>query len=89
MTVETIHSLAQEALLKTLLIAGPILLTGMIVGLLMGVFQSITSIQETTVAFVPKMLVVGATLVLLFPWMLNLLNEFTISLLSNLAEFAR
>jgi len=89
MTVETIHSLAQEALLKTLLIAGPILLTGMIVGLLMGVFQSITSIQETTVAFVPKMLVVGAALVFLFPWMLNLLNEFTVSILANLAEFAR
>jgi flagellar biosynthetic protein FliQ len=89
MTVETIYSLTQETLMKTMWIAGPILIIGMIADLLMGIFQSITSIQETTVAFVPKMLIVGAALVFLFPWMLSLMNEFTISILGNLAKYGQ
>lgn len=89
MDVETVQELLRLTLMKTLVIAGPILVIGMVLGLLMGIFQSITSIQETTVAFVPKMLAVGAALVLLFPWMLNLLNDFTYSLLANLAQYGQ
>lgn len=89
MTFETVQTLAGMTVIKTLTIAGPILLAGMIVGLLMGVFQSITSIQEMTVSFVPKMLVVGGIIMLLMPWMLNLLTDFTSLLLGNLAQYAQ
>lgn len=88
MTIETVNQLANQTLMNTLMIAGPILLIGMVVGLMMGVFQSVTSIQETTVAFVPKMLAVGGALVFLFPWMMSRLTEFTITLFSNLAKYA-
>lgn len=89
MTIEVVLGLARETLLKTLFIAGPVLVVGMAIGLLMGIFQSITSIQETTVAFVPKMLVVGGLMIVLFPWMLNMLREFTVTLLTNLPMYAQ
>jgi flagellar biosynthetic protein FliQ len=89
MDTEVVQELCRLTLMKTLVISGPILIIGMVIGLLMGIFQSITSIQETTVAFVPKMLAVGGALVLLFPWMMNLLNDFTIELFSNLAQYAK
>ncbi|MDP6353505.1 MAG: flagellar biosynthetic protein FliQ [Planctomycetota bacterium] len=89
MTIETIYTLANETLIKTLLVSGPVLVTGMIVGLAMGVFQSVTSIQETTVAFVPKMLFVGGLMVFMFPWMLSVLREFTIMLYTNLPQYAQ
>jgi flagellar biosynthetic protein FliQ len=89
MTIETIYTLANETLIKTLLVSGPVLITGMVVGLAMGVFQSVTSIQETTVAFVPKMLVVGGLLVFTFPWMLGVLKGFTIMLYENLPQYAQ
>ena len=89
MNTQTIIQLANETLMRTLTVSGPILIIGMVVGLLMGVFQSVTSIQETTVAFVPKMLVVGGAMVFLFPWMLQLMNDFTVSLFSNLAKYAQ
>lgn len=89
MTVETIYTLANETLIKTLLLSGPVLITGMIVGLAMGVFQSVTSIQETTVAFVPKMLIVGGLMVFMFPWMLGVLKEFTVMLYENLPQYAQ
>ena len=89
MTIEVVLGLARETLLKTLFIAGPVLIAGMVIGLMMGIFQSITSIQETTVAFVPKMLVVGGLMIVLFPWMLNMLREFTVTLLTNLPMYAQ
>lgn len=89
MTIEVVLGLARETLLKTLFIAGPVLIAGMVIGLMMGIFQSITSIQETTVAFVPKMLVVGGLMIVLFPWMLNMLREYAVTLLTNLPMYAQ
>lgn len=72
--------LGREALMVTLLVSLPAMLTGMIVGLIVSIFQSVTSIQEQTLSFVPKIIVtLGATLVAL-PWITTLVMEYTIDL---------
>ncbi|PID29491.1 MAG: flagellar biosynthetic protein FliQ [Candidatus Cloacimonadota bacterium] len=59
------------------LLSAPILLVGLIVGLVIGIFQSATQIQEMTLTFIPKMIAVLATLIIGLPWMMNLVLSFT------------
>ncbi len=80
--------LARTTLLTALMIVAPALLIGMTVGLLMSLFQTITSLQEQTLTLVPKMLAVVACILLMLPWILNKLREFAMSLYGNLADFA-
>jgi flagellar biosynthetic protein FliQ len=89
MTPDVVLSLARESAILILLIAGPILATGLIVGLLVSIFQAVTQIQEATLAFIPKLVAVLAVLALLGHWMLGLLLQFTTTLLSNLGAYAR
>jgi flagellar biosynthetic protein FliQ len=81
--------LGKTTLLTALIIVAPALLVGMVIGLVVSFFQTVTSLQEQTLAIVPKMLAVVATLLLLMPWILGVLREFTTSLLLNLAEFGK
>ena len=81
--------LGRSTLLTALMIVAPALIVGMCVGLLVSFFQTITSLQEQTLAIVPKMLAVVATLLLLMPWILGSLREFTASLFQQLATFGR
>ena len=82
-----IVDLARELLLTTLAVAGPVLLVGLVVGVLVSLFQALTSVQEQTMALVPKMLAVMlVTLVLLAP-ALQILSDFTTRVFSQLAEF--
>jgi flagellar biosynthesis protein FliQ len=83
----TLFDLAKSTLLTALLICAPALLVGMAVGLLVSFFQTVTSLQEQTLTIVPKMLAVLATLVLLMPWILGTLREYTMELFKNLAAF--
>ena len=71
-----IVDIAREALRSAIMAAGPALLVSMIVGLSISVFQVVTSLQDQTVAFVPKVLAVMTTIVLCFPWMMRLLTHF-------------
>ena len=87
MTELTIAKLAKDALATVLLVAGPILGLSLIVGLLVSVFQATTQIQEQTLAFVPKILTVLGAMVILAPWMLRVMMEFTTRLLSNMNQF--
>lgn len=87
MTELTIAKLAKEALATVLLVAGPILALSLAVGLLVSIFQATTQIQEQTLAFVPKILTVLGATVILAPWMLRVMMEFTIRLLSNMNQF--
>ncbi|NMB23902.1 MAG: flagellar biosynthesis protein FliQ [Firmicutes bacterium] len=89
MTELTIAKLAKEALATVLLVAGPILALSLVVGLLVSIFQATTQIQEQTLAFVPKILTVLGATVILAPWMLRVMMEFTIRLLSNMNQFVR
>jgi flagellar biosynthetic protein FliQ len=81
--------LARETLITALKIVAPALLVGMFVGVLMSLFQAITSVQEQTLSLVPKMLAVAGALLLLLPWILQTLIDFTASLLSGLHTLSR
>ena len=70
-------SLFQSALLLALLLAAPMLLFGLVAGLVISVFQAVTQIQEMTLSFVPKVLAVVLSLFLFLPWMLGKLIQFT------------
>ncbi|BDU76566.1 flagellar biosynthesis protein FliQ [Mesoterricola sediminis] len=72
-----IVDIAKDALRTALLVAGPALVVSMVVGLTISIFQVVTSLQDQTVAFVPKVVAVMATVVLCFPWMMRLLVGFT------------
>ncbi len=87
MTDATVVSLAREAVLTILLVAGPALLIGMLVGLLVGFFQATTQIQEQTLTFIPKIVAVLVSIVIFGPWMLRHLVDFADRLLSNLPSY--
>lgn len=76
MSVDDIVFLGRDAMMVTLLASAPMLLSGMIIGLLISIFQSVTQIQEITLTFVPKIVVVLVSFVLFLPWMLNIVLNF-------------
>lgn len=76
-------------MLVTLLAAAPMLLSGMVVGLLISVFQSVTQIQEITLTFVPKIIVVMVAFVLFLPWILALVLGFVQPLLGGFDTLIR
>jgi len=86
---ELILKLGQETLKTTAMLSGPLLLSALIVGLLVSVFQAITQINEATLTFIPKMIVVGLVLVLAAPWMMDIMNHFTVQLFENLGDMVR
>jgi flagellar biosynthetic protein FliQ len=80
MTPETVLDVGREALYLTMMIAAPLLLSALAVGLLIGVFQAATQIQEMTLSFIPKLIVLVFALLIAGPWMLRLIVEFTLRL---------
>lgn len=73
----------------SLLVVAPILVTAIAVGLLISLVQTVTSIQEQTMTFVPKLLAVAGVLVFAAPWMLRLLMEFTITFIERMPAMVR
>jgi flagellar biosynthetic protein FliQ len=68
--------IARDGMMVMLLVAAPMLLTGLVVGLGISIFQTLTHIQEMTLTFIPKILAVFAALLIFLPWMLRELTEF-------------
>lgn len=89
MTPDFVTGFFMEGLKTAILLAAPMLLAGLIVGLLVSMFQAATQINEMTLVFIPKMLAVGLALLIFFPWMLQLMIDFTQQVFSNLPTFAR
>ena len=81
--------MGKEALTVAVLLAAPILLSALAAGLLIGMFQAATQINEQTLSFVPKLGVLALTLFIASPWMLQVLMDFTEGLFLNLPEFIR
>ena len=81
-------NLVREGVLQILLIAAPILLVGMAVGLIVSIFQATTSIQEQTLTFVPKIAAILGALIIFGPWMFSTLVQFTIRLFERLPDMA-
>jgi flagellar biosynthetic protein FliQ len=71
MNQDTVVSLATQAMALALKVAGPMLLAGLVIGLVVSIFQAVTSIQEQSLTFIPKIVGVAALMVLLGPWMLD------------------
>ncbi len=77
MPLGLVLDLAREALWTSLLLAGPLLAVALVVGLLVSVLQAVTSIQEQTLSFVPKLFAIGAVFILLLSWMLQIMMRYT------------
>jgi len=77
MTAVTVIELAQQTLYLIALIAAPMLLSALAIGLVVGMFQAATSINEQTLSFIPKLVVLLLSILVAGPWMLNLLLSFT------------
>ena len=84
MTPETVISIGQQALWVTMMIAGPLLLSALAVGLIVGMFQAATQINEMTLSFIPKLLVLVLALVVAGPWMLTVIMNFTKHLMEQI-----
>ncbi len=77
MSPESVIDVAQQALIVTCMLAAPLLLSALAIGLLIGVFQAATQIQEMTLSFIPKLIAVVVALFVAGPWMLRVLTDFT------------
>jgi len=71
MTPETVMTIATNAMKMTLLLSGPLLLVALVAGLIVSLFQAATQINEMTLSFIPKLLALFITMVLVGPWMIN------------------
>lgn len=89
MTDELIMQLGQETLKTAALLSAPILITALVVGLVISVLQAITQINEATLTFIPKIVVVAIVIVVTGPWMLDIMSRFTINLLENITDYVR
>ena len=87
MTQDAILDLVRNALMTVILVSAPPLLMGLAVGVIVSIFQTITSIQEPTLAFVPKILAVLLALIIFGPFMLSTLSDYFIDLLQNMPNF--
>ena len=85
MSVATVLDILREAFIRILLISGPALLIGMLVGLVISIFQATTQIQEQTLSFVPKLIAIFLTFILAGNFMLNLLLNFTKTIFKMIA----
>ena len=86
MTPEYAVELLKNLMFQGVTLAAPILLTAMVIGLGISLFQAVTTIQEQTLSFVPKALGIVALLVILMPWMLRTLMEFTIGTIEKIPQ---
>lgn len=89
MSSEFVLSLARQGVLTTIIIAGPLLIIALGVGLLVSVFQATTQIQEQTLAFIPKIAAVLISLILFGPWMLTKMLSYTSNIFVQLSQFGR
>jgi flagellar biosynthesis protein FliQ len=89
MSIQLVMDLGQRALLLIVMLSAPVLLAGLVTGLAVSVFQAVTSIQEATLTFVPKLIAVFTAMVVCMPWMADLVVRFTVDLFGNLGQYAQ
>jgi flagellar biosynthetic protein FliQ len=89
MSQEFVMHLFREAFFTMLLLAAPVLTVSLVVGLLISVFQAATSVQEFTLTFVPKLVAVAAIIVIMLPWMMDLMVSFTTNLFAQIPALVK
>ncbi len=87
MTIETIVGISRQTVELVLVLAGPVLLAGLVVGLAVALVQAATQINEMTLTLIPKMLAVVVSLAIFGPWMLQKLVSFTTVLIQELPSY--
>ncbi len=88
MTTDFVLYICRETLVTGVFILGPILGAALIVGLVIGIFQTVTQIQEMTLVFVPKIALVGTVIFILLPWFLDMLMGFTLEIFQQISMMA-
>ncbi|MBQ0720142.1 MAG: flagellar biosynthesis protein FliQ [Gammaproteobacteria bacterium] len=86
MTPESVMDVGYQAIRVTMLLAAPLLLAALAIGLAIGVFQAATQIQEMTLSFIPKLIAMAVAGMIAGPWMLNVLLSFTLNLYASIPE---
>jgi flagellar biosynthetic protein FliQ len=89
MNEDLIVQLGQDALRTTAMLSAPLLLSTLVIGLAVSIFQALTQINEATLTFIPKMLVVSLVIMLAGPWMMDVLTTYTVNLIENLPAYVR
>lgn len=84
MTTQTVLNLGQRSMEVMLMVSAPLLLTALVVGLIVSILQAATQINEMTLSFIPKMLAIFLAMLLLGPWMLSTLIDYTRELFQNI-----
>ena len=86
MTPEVVMNIGREAIEMTLILAGPLLLAALVIGLIISIFQAATQINEQTLSFIPKLVGTFLVLILAGPWMLQMMVDFIRRLLENIPQ---
>ncbi|HEY5366393.1 MAG TPA: flagellar biosynthesis protein FliQ [Casimicrobiaceae bacterium] len=86
MNSQTVLTLGEQALQLTMLLSAPLLLTALVVGLVVSVFQAATQINEMTLSFIPKLVAMFAVLIVAGPWMLSMLVDYMHRLFSSIPQ---
>jgi flagellar biosynthetic protein FliQ len=86
MDQDTVVSLATRAMTLAIEVAGPMMLVGLVIGLVVSIFQAVTSIQEQSLSFIPKIVGLAALIVILGPWMLDQLVTYTENLYTSIPQ---
>ena len=87
MSTGVIIDIAREVIWTVVKVTMPLLLVSLIIGLIISIFQTVTSIQEQTLTFVPKIIAIFLTLILLGSWMMNTMVEYTVQLWSSFSQY--
>lgn len=87
MTEQTVISIISDALIVIMEVSAPMLISGLLIGVIVSIFQAVTSIQEQTLAFVPKIVVIFCSMLFFGGWMLNILITFTTNLLTDFGRY--
>jgi flagellar biosynthetic protein FliQ len=86
MTPETIYMVGQDAMIVAIKLTAPVLLPSLIVGLIIAMFQAATQINEMTLTFVPKLIIIGLVLMIMGPWMLQMFLDYFRELIRNIPQ---
>lgn len=89
MTEDIVLSLGREAIWTTVALAAPLLLAALLVGLVVSIFQAVTQINEATLTFIPKMVAIVLVLVVMAPWMTQMITSYTTELFTSLPDYVR
>lgn len=89
MSQEQVLTVFQEAMWVIVKLAGPMLILSIVLGLVISILQAATQIHEQTLTFVPKLVAIAVVLLLTGPWMMNVMNEFTLNVFDLMELFAR